>query len=210
MSDLAPAVMRVTIHAMSESILIGKGEGGPVSLVLKRANRHGLIAGATGTGKTVTLQGLAEGFLEGGRAGVPSGREGRSGRVGNAGIGPDGPKAAALAQRAAECGITDYAFEGFPVQFWDVFGAEGTPVRATISEMGPLLLGRLLGLNDTQAGVLQIVFKLADDGGLLLLDLKDVRAMLAEVAARASEADGPIWQCEQGDRGHNPAPVAAT
>ena len=186
MSGLAAATMRVTIRAMSDTILIGKGEGGPVSLILKRANRHGLIAGATGTGKTVTLQGLAEGFS---KAGVPVFLADVKGDLGGLAMpgSPDGPRAAALAQRAAECGIAGYAFEGFPVQFWDVFSTAGTPVRATISEMGPLLLSRLMGLNDTQAGVLQIVFKLADEGGLLLLDLKDLRAMLAEVAARASE-----------------------
>jgi DNA helicase HerA-like ATPase len=171
---------------MSDSILIGKGEGGPVSLLLKRANRHGLIAGATGTGKTVTLQGLAEGFSA---AGVPVFLADVKGDLGGMAVpgSPLDPKHAMLVRRAADCGITDYAYEGFPVQFWDVFGGQGTPVRATISEMGPLLLSRLMSLNDTQEGVLQIVFKLADEGGLLLLDLKDLRAMLADVAGRAGE-----------------------
>ncbi len=171
---------------MSDTILIGKGEHGLVNLFLKRANRHGLIAGATGTGKTVTLQGLAEGFSA---AGVPVFLADVKGDLGGMAM-PGSPmdkKHAMLVQRAADCGITDYAYAGFPVQFWDVFADQGTPVRATISEMGPLLLSRLLSLNDTQEGVLQIVFKLADEGGLLLLDLKDLRAMLAEVAERASE-----------------------
>ena len=171
---------------MSDTILIGKGEGGPVSLFLSRANRHGLIAGATGTGKTVTLQGLAEGFSA---AGVPVFLADVKGDLGGMAVpgSPLGKNHAMLVQRAADCGIADYAYAGFPVQFWDVFADQGTPVRATISEMGPLLLSRLLSLNDTQEGVLQLVFKLADEGGLLLLDLKDLRAVLADVAARASE-----------------------
>ena len=157
-----------------------------MSLFLNRANRHGLIAGATGTGKTVTLQGLAEGFSA---AGVPVFLADVKGDLGGMAL-PGSPLAkthAMFVQRAAVCGIADYAYTGFPVQFWDVFADQGTPVRATISEMGPVLLSRLLSLNDTQEGVLQIVFKLADEGGLLLLDLKDLRAMLANVAARASE-----------------------
>ena len=171
---------------MSDTILIGKGDGGPVRLFLKRANRHGLIAGATGTGKTVTLQGLAEGFSA---AGVPVFLADVKGDLGGLAVPASltDPRAATLGARAAELGVEGYAFEGFPVQFWDVFGQTGTPVRATVTEMGPLLLARLMGLNDTQEGVLQIVFKLADEGGLLLLDLKDLRAMLAETAARAGE-----------------------
>jgi len=183
--------LRHRLHALrsasiSDTILIGKNEGGPVSLFLNRANRHGLIAGATGTGKTVTLQGLAEGFSA---AGVPVFLADVKGDLGGMAL-PGSPLAkthAMFVQRAAVCGIAHYAYTGFPVQFWDVFADQGTPVRATISEMGPVLLSRLLSLNDTQEGVLQIVFKLADEGGLLLLDLKDLRAMLANVAARASE-----------------------
>jgi len=183
--------LRHRLHALrsasiSDTILIGKNEGGPVSLFLNRANRHGLIAGATGTGKTVTLQGLAEGFSA---AGVPVFLADVKGDLGGMAL-PGSPLAkthAMFVQRAADCGIAHYAYTGFPVQFWDVFADQGTPVRATISEMGPVLLSRLLSLNDTQEGVLQIVFKLADEGGLLLLDLKDLRAMLANVAARASE-----------------------
>jgi DNA helicase HerA-like ATPase len=168
-------------------IFIGAGEGGtPQELVLRRANRHGLIAGATGTGKTVTLQGLAEGFSA---AGVPVFLADVKGDL--AGIGMSGSPAAkshaAFAARAAEIGDAGWRYEAAPVQYWDVFGEAGHPIRATVSEMGPLLLARLLGLNDTQEGVLNIAFHVADEEGLLLLDLDDLQAMLAHCAARAGE-----------------------
>jgi DNA helicase HerA-like ATPase len=171
---------------VSDQILIGGGLGGPSSLVLKRANRHGLIAGATGTGKTVTLQRLAEAFS---REGVPVFAADVKGDLSGIAM-PGSPLSKthdAFTKRAAEVGLSPYAYEGMPVVFWDLFGEAGHPIRATISEVGPLLLARLLNLNDVQEGVLNVVFKLADDEGLLLLDLKDLRAMLAHVAERASE-----------------------
>ncbi|WP_334175284.1 helicase HerA-like domain-containing protein [Pseudoxanthobacter sp.] len=156
------------------------------TLLLKRANRHGLVAGATGTGKTVTLQVLAEGFSA---AGVPVFAADIKGDL--SGIAAPGAPNAAFDARAADMGLT-LNRRGFPAVFWDVFGEKGHPVRATISEMGPLMLSRLMGLNETQAGVLSIVFRVADDEGLLLLDLKDLRAMLSFVAERAAEI-GPRY-----------------
>jgi DNA helicase HerA-like ATPase len=164
----------------SEGIFVGKGEA-PQVLALRYANRHGLIAGATGTGKTVSLQVLAEGFS---RAGVPVFLADIKGDL--AGIsqaGGDNPK---IAERAALLGLDKPIFEGSPTVAWDVFGEQGHPIRATISEMGPLLLSRLLELNDVQEGVLNLTFKVADDEGLLLLDLKDLRAMLSHVADNAA------------------------
>ncbi|MDN3568069.1 DUF853 family protein [Paeniroseomonas aquatica] len=166
---------------MTGTILIGKGDH-PCELLLTRANRHGLVAGATGTGKTVTLQTLAEGFS---RAGVPVFCADIKGDL--SGIGMAGKPNPKLDQRAHELGEADFAYEPSPVVFWDVFGQQGHPLRATVAEMGPLLLARMLELNDTQEGVLTIAFKLADDEGLLLLDFKDLRAILSHVADRASE-----------------------
>jgi len=162
-----------------EGILVGKGRE-ERRLPLALANRHGLIAGATGTGKTVTLRVLAEGFSA---AGVPVFMADVKGDLG--GMAVPGGANARVETRARELGIGDYSYAGVPVVFWDVFGEQGHPVRATISEMGPLLLARLLGLNETQEGVLNLVFKLADDEGMLLLDLKDLRAMLAYAAENA-------------------------
>jgi uncharacterized protein len=169
-----------------QSILIGRGDvqhgGRPCELLLSRANRHGLVAGATGTGKTVTLQVLAEGFS---RAGVPVFCADIKGDLsGLAQAGNPNPK---LEKRAAEIGAADFAYEVATVVFWDVFGQQGHRLRATVAEMGPLLLARMLELNDTQEGVLSIAFKLADDDGLLLLDFKDLRAILGHVADRAEE-----------------------
>jgi len=155
----------------------------PEYIHLPFANRHGLITGATGTGKTVTLQILAEGFS---RAGVPVFCSDVKGDV--AGLAAAGEPKDFLAKRAEKIGFTgDYVFEAFPVVFWDLFGKDGHPIRTTVSEVGPLLLSRLLDLNDTQEGVLNIAFRLADDEGLLLLDLKDLQAMLVHVAEQASE-----------------------
>ena len=155
-------------------------------LLLSRANRHGLIAGATGTGKTVTLQGIAEQFSA---AGVPVFLADVKGDL--AGITMAGSKdfkhADKLESRAAELGITDYAYRDNPAVFWDLYGKQGHPIRTTISEMGPLLLARLLGLNETQEGVLTIAFKWADDNGLLLLDLEDLQQVLIACAERASD-----------------------
>jgi len=171
---------------MSETIFLGSGLDGPAALVLKRANRHGLIAGATGTGKTVTLQGLAEGFS---KAGVPVFLADVKGDL--AGLAMPGSPTSKLndifTKNAAAMGITDYAYEAMPVEFWDLFGEAGHPIRTTISEVGPLFLSRLMGLTDAQEGVLSIVFRVADEERLLLLDLKDLQAMLTNIGERAAE-----------------------
>ncbi|MDO8423262.1 MAG: DUF853 family protein [Parvibaculum sp.] len=159
-------------------ILIGMSTK-PEVLLLKLANRHGLVTGATGTGKTVTLQGLAEGFSN---AGVPVFAADIKGDL--SGLCQPGDGAPPFVKRAKEIGV-DYVSDRFPTVFWDVFGEKGHPIRTTISEMGPLLLSRLLDLNDTQEGVLNIAFRVADEQGLLLLDLKDLRAMLVFVSENA-------------------------
>lgn len=163
----------------ASGIFVGQGET-PLYLLPKLANRHGLIAGATGTGKTVSLQILAEGFSS---IGVPVFMADVKGDL--AGISQVGEAKPKLQERAAQIGLKDYTLRGFPTVYWDVFAEQGHPVRATVSDMGPLLLARLLNLNDTQEGVLNLVFKVADDEGLLLLDLKDLRAMLTSVADNA-------------------------
>ena len=154
----------------------------PEYLALKFGNRHGLVTGATGTGKTVSLQIMAEGFS---RAGVPVFCADVKGDL--SGISMIGTPQDFLLKRAQQIGFTDYANAAFPTIFWDLFGAKGHPVRTTISEMGPLLLSRLLSLNDTQEGVLNVAFKYADDNGLLLLDLKDLRALLVAVDDNSKE-----------------------
>ncbi len=164
-----------------DALFIGKGES-PQHLALKFANRHGLIAGATGTGKTVTLQILAEGFS---KAGVSVFAADVKGDL--SGIAAPGEMKDFLVARASKIGLEGYAPEAAPVVFWDLFGKKGHPVRATISEMGPLLLARLLDLNETQEGVLTLAFRLADDEGLLLLDLKDLRALLIDIGERTEE-----------------------
>src|SRR5688572_16873920 len=166
---------------MSEPIFIAQGAE-PIYLLPKMANRHGLIAGATGTGKTVTLQTLAESFSA---RGIPVFMADVKGDL--AGMSQAGGNNPKIVARAEELGITDFKGEACPVVFWDVFGENGHPVRATVSEMGPLLLGRLLSLNDTQNGVLNMVFRIADENGLLLLDLKDLRSMLQFVADNAEQ-----------------------
>lgn len=166
------------------AIFVGANDGGgnPQYLTLKRANRHGLIAGATGTGKTVTLQILAEAFS---RAGTPVFMADVKGDL--SGLSQAGEPKDFLAKRAAAIGLEEIAYEAPPVVFWDLFGRQGHPIRTTISEMGPLLLARILGLNDTQEGVLTVAFQIADDEGMLLLDLKDLRALLVDVADRRAE-----------------------
>ena len=164
-----------------DSILVGKGEQ-PIHLLPKYGNRHGLVAGATGTGKTVSLMVLAEGFS---RLGVPVFMADVKGDV--AGLAMAGTPSDRIAQRVAEIGMPDHRFEASPVVLWDLFGKAGHPVRTTVSEMGPRLIGRILELNDTQSGVLEIAFKLADDRGLLLLDLDDLRSLLSFVADNKKE-----------------------
>jgi DNA helicase HerA-like ATPase len=151
-------------------------------LFLPMANRHGLITGATGTGKTVTLQILAEGFCA---AGVPVFAADVKGDL--SGISQKGAPVDALIERAKKIGFDDYGFAATPTIFWDLFGEQGHPIRTTISEMGPLLLSRLLGLSEAQEGALNIAFKIADEEGLALLDLKDLRALLTELAERGKE-----------------------
>lgn len=166
---------------MSETTPFAKGVEEHI-LLPGMANRHGLIAGATGTGKTVSLRVIAERFSA---LGVPVFLADIKGDV--SGIGQPGVGNPKIDQRVKDLGIEPVTFAGCPVEFWDVFGEQGHPVRATVSDMGPLLMGRLLGLNEVQGGVLSLVFKIADDQGLLLLDLKDLRAMLSFVAENASQ-----------------------
>ncbi len=169
---------------MNESprILIGGANRQQVRLDARMANRHGLIAGATGTGKTVTLQAIAEGFS---KIGVPVFMADIKGDL--SGISQAGKPHKEIERRIGEIGIDGYTQRGNPVLFWDIFGKTGHPVRTTISEMGPLLLANLLDLNDTQSGVLYAAFRIADDEGLLLLDLKDLRSLLAWMNEHASE-----------------------
>jgi DNA helicase HerA-like ATPase len=169
-----------------EGLFIGVGGGAQQVINLKRANRHGLIAGATGTGKTITLQVMAEGFS---RAGVPvfvSDVKGDLSGMCMAGS-PQQKNHEIFAARAAEIGDTEWVYADNTVQFWDLFGEQGHPIRTTISEMGPLLLSRLMDLNEVQEGVLTIAFHVADKEGLMLLDLDDLQAMLVNIAERADE-----------------------
>ena len=157
-------------------------EEGPISICGKMANRHGLIAGATGTGKTVSLQVLAETFCQ---AGVPCFMADMKGDL--SGISQAGQMSGFIEKRLGEFEISDPQFAGCPVRFYDVFGEQGHPMRTTISNMGPMLMSRLLGLNEVQSGVMDIIFRVADDKGLLLLDLKDLRAMTVYVSDHAAE-----------------------
>lgn len=166
---------------MTKNLLVGKGNK-ELFILPKMANRHGLIAGATGTGKTVTLQVLAENFS---RIGVPVFLSDVKGDL--SGISNPGKEHPKITERVNTIGISDFNFSGNPVTFWDVFGEQGHPIRTTISEMGPLLLSRLLNLNDTQTGVLSLIFRIADDDGLLLLDIKDLRSILQYAGENASE-----------------------
>ena len=169
-------------------IFIGAQDGGAnrQELDLTRANRHGLIAGATGTGKTVTLQGIVEGFSRAGTACFVADVKGDLSGLAMAGS-PQGKLHPVFAARAAAIGDADWTYTDTPVQFWDLFGEQGHPIRTTVSEMGPLLLARLMDLNEVQEGVLAIAFQVADEEGLLLIDLDDLQAMLAHCAERAGE-----------------------
>jgi DNA helicase HerA-like ATPase len=166
---------------MVEMPMIAKGTE-ELYLLPGMSNRHGLVAGATGTGKTVTLQVMAEALSS---IGVPVFAADVKGDL--SGISQAGKSSPKFDARVAALGLGQWSFAGCPVVFWDVFGKQGHPVRATVSEMGPLLFSRILNLNDTQAGVLTLVFKIADDGGLLLLDMKDLQAMLQHVGDNAKE-----------------------
>jgi uncharacterized protein len=169
-----------------DGIFIGTGGGTRQVMNLKRANRHGLIAGATGTGKTVTLQGLVEGFSANGVPCFVADVKGDLSGLAMAGS-PQGKMHEIFAARAAEIGDAEWAYKDCPTQFWDLFGEQGHPIRTTVSEMGPLLIARLLDLNEVQEGVLTIAFHVADKDGLLLLDLDDLQAMLVSCAERADE-----------------------
>ena len=167
---------------LDKKIWLGTSAEGPVVMLPQMANRHGLISGATGTGKTVTLQVLAEAYSQ---LGVPVYLADVKGDL--AGLAKPGELNDKIRQRMQTVGLEDLMPQGSPVTLWDVYGVSGHPVRTTVSEMGPLLLSRMLQLNDTQAGVLHIVFRIADDEGLLLIDLKDLRAMLSYAGDRAAE-----------------------
>lgn len=170
------------MYTKDHGLYVAHGPNGPISICGKMANRHGLIAGATGTGKTVTLQVLAETFSQ---AGVPCFMADMKGDL--SGISQTGAMSGFIEKRCAEFGIVNPEFGACPVRFFDVFGEQGHPMRTTVSNMGPQLLSRLLQLNETQEGILNIVFRIADDRGLLLLDLKDLRSMLNYVAENAKQ-----------------------
>ncbi|MBR4805241.1 MAG: DUF853 family protein, partial [Bacteroidales bacterium] len=163
-------------------LYIAHSDNGPISMIGKMANRHGLISGATGTGKTVTLQVIAESFCQ---AGVPCFMADMKGDL--SGISQSGKMSSFIEKRKDEFGIPEPAFQPCPVRFFDVFGEEGHPMRSTISKMGPQLLSRILELNDTQEGVLNVLFKVADQKGLLLDDIKDLRSMLNYLSQHSAE-----------------------
>ncbi|MXO86688.1 DUF853 family protein [Altererythrobacter aurantiacus] len=171
---------------MTQIFLGAAANGERQVLDLSRANRHGLVAGATGTGKTVTLQGLAESFSASGVPVFVADVKGDLSGIAMPGS-PTFKHADKLEERAAELGMDDYAYSDNPAIFWDLYGEQGHPIRTTVSEMGPLLLSRLLDLNDTQEGVLQIVFRYADENGLLLLDFADLQALLLHTGQNAKE-----------------------
>ena len=176
-----PQRRKLVANFMADPILVAKNDAAEISLLPQMANRHGVITGATGTGKTVTLQRLAEGFS---KRGVPVFMADIKGDL--TGVTQAGGGNAKINARNEQLGI-EPAFEGFPATLWDVFGKQGHPLRATASEMGPLLIARLLQLNDTQEGVLSIAFKYADDNGLMLLDLKDLQSLMQYVGSNAKE-----------------------
>ena len=170
------------MYTKEQGLYVAHGPNGPISICGKMANRHGLIAGATGTGKTVTLQVLAETFSQ---AGVPCFMADMKGDL--SGISQTGSMSGFIEKRCAEFGMDSPVFGSCPVRFFDVYGEQGHPMRTTVSNMGPQLLSRLLQLNDTQEGILNIVFRIADDRGLLLIDMKDLRSMLDYVSKNAAQ-----------------------
>src|SRR5688500_8704643 len=167
---------------MADALVVARAHGTDIGILPGLANRHGCITGATGTGKTITLQVLAEQFS---RIGVPVFLADVKGDL--SGISKPGQMTEKLAARLTKLGLPEPAWSGYPTTLWDVFGEQGHPVRATISDMGPLLLARLLNLNETQEGVLAMAFRIADDNGLLLLNLPDLRAMLQFLGENAGE-----------------------
>ena len=170
------------MYDTTHGLYVAHGPEGPISIIGKMANRHGLIAGATGTGKTVTLQVLAESFSQ---AGVPCFMADMKGDL--SGISQPGRLSGFIEKRLPEFGLESPQFAGCPTRFYDVFGEQGHPIRTTVSNMGPMLLSRLLGLNETQSGVMDILFRVADQKGLLILDLKDLRSMLSHIADNAAQ-----------------------
>ncbi|MBQ3733813.1 MAG: DUF853 family protein [Bacteroidales bacterium] len=170
------------MYTQEQGLYVAHCDDGALSIQGKMANRHGLIAGATGTGKTVSLQVLAETFSQ---VGVPCFMADMKGDL--SGISQTGKMSGFIEKRLPEFGLENPEFQACPVRFYDVFGEEGHPIRATVSQMGPQLLSRLLGLNETQDGVLNIVFRIADERGLMIIDLKDLRAMLEYVSKHAKE-----------------------
>ena len=170
------------MYTSDGKLYIAHSSRGPINIIGKMANRHGLIAGATGTGKTVTLQVMAETFCQ---AGVPCFMADMKGDL--SGISRPGRMTAFIEKRKDEFGVPDPAFQPCPVRFFDVYGEQGTPIRAAVSSLGPQLLARLMGLNDTQTGILNIIFRVADDRGLLLYDLKDLRSLLSYVSTNAKQ-----------------------
>ena len=180
----------------TRGLYVAHSDEGPISICGKMANRHGLIAGATGTGKTVTLQVLAETFCQ---AGVPCFMADMKGDL--SGISQPGAMSGFIQKRMPEFEIENPRFEGCPVRVYDVFGEQGHPMRTTVSNMGPMLLSRLLGLNEVQSGVMDIIFRVADDRGLLLLDLKDLRAMTAYVSDHAAEYRNTYGNVSEGSIG---------
>jgi DNA helicase HerA-like ATPase len=167
---------------MADPLIIARNADIQAALLPQLANRHGCITGATGTGKTVTLQVLAESFS---RIGTPVFMADVKGDL--SGISQTGTASPKLAKRLADLGLPEPAWGASPTTLWDIFGEQGHPIRATVSDLGPLLLSRMLDLNDTQEGVLNLAFRVADDEGLLILDLKDLRSMLQYVADHAAE-----------------------
>lgn len=170
------------MYLEDRGLYVAHGPSGPISIVSKMANRHGLVAGATGTGKTVTLQVMAETFCQ---IGVPCFMADMKGDV--SGISQPGKLSGFIEKRLPEFGLTDPQFQSCPVRFFDVFGEQGHPMRATVSQMGPELLSRLFELNETQAGVMTIAFRIADDNGWLLDDLKDLRSLLDYISRHAKD-----------------------
>ena len=176
---------------MAKKLTIAKGHDDHI-LLPEMANRHGLIAGATGTGKTVTLRVIAENLSS---IGVPVFMADIKGDL--SGIAKPGLENSKIRERVTTLAIDSFEFAGSPTVFWDLYGEQGHPVRTTMSEMGPLLMARLLNLNDTQSGVLNLVFKIADDNGMLLLDLKDLRAMLQHVGDNAANLKLSTAMCRR-------------